>query len=152
MCNSLKKSTRYINQYRKNFETHRLILIFVTVNHINSFMWSNNMLQERAIRSSSLSSTDSFLSIEFDHDRDQPPFFLQLNCSIRSKSTNFSSNPVKLLPTCFTEIAQDIEDYNLKDTTGLKVTLDIICLSLSKEVLQVSFIKKIILNFLKLNT
>lgn len=124
-----------------SFETSLFIKFCFTVNHINSFMWSNNMLLERAKRSNSLSSTDSFLSdlqIEFDHDRDQPPFFLQLNCSIRSSKTKFSSNPVKLLPTCYTEIAQDMNEHNLKDTTNLKVTLDIICLSLSKEVLQVS--------------
>ncbi|XP_014220610.1 KICSTOR complex protein SZT2-like isoform X1 [Trichogramma pretiosum] len=82
-------------------------------------------------------SPESVESYESGQNDDEQPLFIQLNCSIHSK-TSFSSTAVKLLPTCFTEITQKLEDYNLKDTSSLKVTLDIICLNLPKEVLEVS--------------
>ncbi|XP_011497452.1 PREDICTED: protein SZT2-like isoform X2 [Ceratosolen solmsi marchali] len=112
------------------------------INHIGTIMWSGNGMHERSKLSKSSDSTDSFISdlqMDAEHDHDQP-LFLQLNCSIHSKSS-FSSTAVKLLPTCFTEITQKLDDYNLKDcgaSSGLKITLDIICLNLPKEVLEVS--------------
>ncbi|XP_018338951.1 PREDICTED: protein SZT2-like [Trachymyrmex septentrionalis] len=90
-------------------------------------------------------SKDSLIS-DFDEENTwnmkNQPLFLHLSCSIRFRS-ELSSIPVKLMPTCFTEIIQRINDdkernlaeLNLDD---LKITLDIICLSLPKEVLEVS--------------
>ncbi|KYN29036.1 Protein SZT2, partial [Trachymyrmex cornetzi] len=90
-------------------------------------------------------SKDSLIS-DFDEENTwnmkNQPLFLHLSCSIRFRS-ELSSIPVKLMPTCFTEIVQRINDnkernlaeLNLDD---LKITLDIICLSLPKEVLEVS--------------
>lgn len=104
--------------------------------------WSGSSLviHERLKLSESSDSTDSFISdlqTDPEHNREQP-LFLQLNCSIHSK-LSFLSTAVKLLPTCFTEVAQKLEDLNLKDiSSSLKVTLDIICLNLPKEVLEVS--------------
>lgn len=74
-------------------------------------------------------------------DKDQP-LFLHLSCSIRFRSELFSI-PVKLMPTCFTEIIQGINDGKERNLSELnlddmKITLDIICLSLPKEVLEVS--------------
>ncbi|XP_011685281.1 PREDICTED: protein SZT2-like isoform X1 [Wasmannia auropunctata] len=90
-------------------------------------------------------SKDSLIS-DFDeentwHMKDQP-LFLHLSCSIRFRS-ELSSIPVKVMPTCFTEIVQRINDgkeRNLAELSldDLKVTLDIICLSLPREVLEVS--------------
>ena len=109
-----------------------------SVSHLGPVMWSASGLHERPKLSESSDSTESFLSdLQTDpRDGQEQPLFLQLNCSIHSKS-KFTSIAVKLLPTCFTEIAQNLEDYNLTDS-GLKVTLDIICLKLPKEVLEVN--------------
>lgn len=74
----------------------------------------------------------------------EQPLFLQLSCSIRFQSrSGLSSIPVKSLPTCFMEILQKMEDYKDGNIAGLcladlKITLDIICLNLPKEVLDVS--------------
>ncbi|XP_018404829.1 PREDICTED: protein SZT2-like [Cyphomyrmex costatus] len=90
-------------------------------------------------------SKDSLIS-EFDEENTwnmkNQPLFLHLSCSIRFRSELFSI-PVKLMPTCFTEIVQRINDdkeRNLSELSldDLKITLDIICLSLPKEVLEVS--------------
>lgn len=67
---------------------------------------------------------------------------MHLSCSIHFRS-ELSSIPVKVVPTCFTEIIQRISDNKEKDLTelslnDLKVTLDVICLSLPREVLEVS--------------
>ncbi|XP_076387408.1 KICSTOR complex protein SZT2 isoform X2 [Megachile rotundata] len=76
--------------------------------------------------------------------RNEQPLFLQLNCSVRFQSkSEFSSIPVKSLPTCFMEIVQKMEDYKDRDIAGLnltdlKITLDIICLNLPREVLEIS--------------
>jgi len=90
-------------------------------------------------------SKDSLIS-DFDEEntwnmKDQP-LFLHLSCSIRFHS-ELSSIPIKLMPTCFTEIVQRINDGKERylaelSLDDLKVTLDIICLSLPKEVLEVS--------------
>ncbi|XP_031787876.1 KICSTOR complex protein SZT2 isoform X2 [Nasonia vitripennis] len=111
------------------------------VNHISSMPWTGGSLigHERFVLSECSDSADSFgsdLQTDPEHSREQP-LFLQLNCSIHSKSS-FSTTAVKLLPTCFTEVTQKLEDFNLKDTSSLKVTLDIICLNLPKDVLEVS--------------
>lgn len=69
-------------------------------------------------------------------DKDQP-LFLHLSCSIRFHS-EFTSVPIKLIPTCFTEIVQRISERHLSELTlnDVKITLDIICLTLPKEVLE----------------
>ncbi|XP_024942950.1 KICSTOR complex protein SZT2 isoform X2 [Cephus cinctus] len=100
--------------------------------------WPATNLQDTA-KLSSRASTGS-LSCDFREDDNfnkEHPLFLQLNCSIHSKS-NISSVPVKLLPTCFTEIVQRLDDYEDRDPSYLKITLDIMCLNLPKEVLEVS--------------
>ncbi|EFN84896.1 KICSTOR complex protein SZT2 isoform X2 [Harpegnathos saltator] len=89
-------------------------------------------------------STESLISDlqeENTWDKEQP-LFLQLSCSIHFRS-ELSSIPVKVVPTCFTEIIQRIDDSKEKDLTeqsldDLKITLDIICLNLPREVLEVS--------------
>lgn len=89
-------------------------------------------------------STESLISDlqeENTWDKEQP-LFLQLSCSVHFHS-ELSSIPVKLVPTCFTEIIQRINDgkeRNLSELNinDLKVTLDIICLNLPREVLEVS--------------
>ena len=90
-------------------------------------------------------SKDSLIS-DFDEENTwnmkNQPLFLHLSCSIRFHS-ELSSIPVKLMPTCFTEIVQRInndKERNLAELNldDLKITLDIICLSLPKEVLEVS--------------
>lgn len=89
-------------------------------------------------------STESLISDlqeENTWDKEQP-LFLHLSCSIHFRS-ELSSIPVKLVPTCFTEIIQRIDDSKEKDLAeqnldDLKITLDIICLNLPREVLEVS--------------
>ncbi|CAB0036663.1 unnamed protein product [Trichogramma brassicae] len=103
----------------------------------NTMRSSAGITHDRPKLSESSESDESYVSDGGCQDDDEQPLFIQLNCSIHSK-TSFSSTAVKLLPTCFTEITQKLEDYNLKDTSSLKVTLDIICLNLPKEVLEVS--------------
>ncbi|CAL7950911.1 unnamed protein product [Xylocopa violacea] len=74
----------------------------------------------------------------------EQPLFLQLSCSVRFQSRpGLSSIPVKSLPTCFMEIMQKMEDYKDGDIANLsvadlKITLDIICLNLPREVLESS--------------
>ncbi|XP_043514984.1 KICSTOR complex protein SZT2-like isoform X3 [Frieseomelitta varia] len=74
----------------------------------------------------------------------EQPLFLQLSCSVRFQSrSGLSSIPVKSLPTCFMEIVQKMEDYKDEDIANLsladlKITLDIICLNLPREVLEIS--------------
>ncbi|XP_076285950.1 KICSTOR complex protein SZT2 isoform X2 [Lasioglossum baleicum] len=74
----------------------------------------------------------------------EQPLFLQLSCSIRFQSrSGLSTVPVKTLPTCFMEILQKMEDYKNKSVTGvspsdLKITLDIICLNLPREVIEIN--------------
>lgn len=99
----------------------------------NSVSWPTGNNHNEANFSSS-ESTESFISdinVDSDSGRDHP-LFLQLNCSVRNRSS-LSSTPVKLLPTCVTEIMQNFDNYE-----DYKVTLDIICLYLPKEVLEVS--------------
>lgn len=84
---------------------------------------------------SSCPSAESF-SNELDENVDygnNHPLFLQLVCSIHAKS-KFSNVSVKVLPTCFANIVDDLEDLNSSD---VKITLDIIRLNLPKDVLQV---------------
>lgn len=94
---------------------------------------------------SQCNSKDSLIS-DFEEestwDMKDQPLFLHLSCSIHFRS-ELCSIPVKLMPTCFTEIIQRISDgkeRNLAELSvnDLKVTLDIICLNLPREVLQVS--------------
>lgn len=100
-------------------------------------MWTGNGQHERTKLSESSDDTASVSDLQMDSENGrEQPLFLQLNCSIHSKAS-LNTTPVKLLPTCFTEIAQKLNDYNLKDSSNLKVTLDIICLNLPKEVLEV---------------
>lgn len=84
-------------------------------------------------------STESLISdLREDVSRTkEQPLFLQLSCSVHVRST-LSSVPVKLLPTCLTEIRQCLEDYADCDSHDLKITLDIICLNLPKEVLEIN--------------
>ena len=64
------------------------------------------------------------------------PLFLQLICSIHSKSA-FSNTAVKVLPTCFVDIVDKFDNYKNYDFTDFKITLDIIRLNLPKDVLEV---------------
>uniref|UniRef100_A0A0C9R6N5 Szt2 protein n=1 Tax=Fopius arisanus TaxID=64838 RepID=A0A0C9R6N5_9HYME len=100
--------------------------------------WPNSNLRDE-VKLSSYDSTESLISDLREDERNskEQPLFLQLNCSVHSRS-NFSSIPVKLLPTCFAELKQHLEDYNVSDFNNVKITLDIICLNLPKEVLEVS--------------
>ncbi|XP_043250268.1 KICSTOR complex protein SZT2-like isoform X1 [Colletes gigas] len=91
-------------------------------------------------------STESFtsdLQEENIYEKEQP-LFLQLNCSVQFQSrSGLSSIPVKSLPTCLMEIIEKMEDYKESDitdfsSTNLKITLDIICLNLPREVLEIS--------------
>ncbi|XP_076659931.1 KICSTOR complex protein SZT2 isoform X2 [Halictus rubicundus] len=74
----------------------------------------------------------------------EQPLFLQLSCSIRIQSrSGLSTVPVKTLPTCFMEILRKMEDYKNNSITGvspsdLKITLDIICLNLPREVIEIN--------------
>ncbi|KAL0121707.1 hypothetical protein PUN28_006892 [Cardiocondyla obscurior] len=97
---------------------------------------------ERLSRSNSKDSLISDFDEENTWNTKDQPLFLHLSCSIRFRS-ELSSIPVKLMPTCFTEIVQRINDNKEKNLAelsldDLKVTLDIICLNLPKEVLEVS--------------
>ncbi|XP_076247853.1 KICSTOR complex protein SZT2 [Calliopsis andreniformis] len=96
-----------------------------------------------------VSSRDSIESLINDLEGEsfcekEQPLFLQLNCSIRFESkSGISSVPVKTLPTCFMEILKKIEDYEESnitdlDPTNMKITLDIICLNLPKEVSKIN--------------
>ncbi|KAJ8681967.1 hypothetical protein QAD02_017759 [Eretmocerus hayati] len=111
------------------------------VSHLSSMLWPGSGIHDRSKVSESSDSAESFVSdlhLESPEHIRYQPLFLQLNCSIHSKSS-FSSTSVKLLPTCFTEITKKLDDYNLNESIStLKVTLDIICLNLPKEVLEVS--------------
>lgn len=94
-------------------------------------------------RHDSMESINSDLQQKTIYERDQP-LFLQLSCSIRFQTrSGFSSIPVKSLPTCFMEIVQKMEDYKEENITNLsladlKITLDIICLNLPREVLEIN--------------
>ncbi|OAD53477.1 Protein SZT2, partial [Eufriesea mexicana] len=94
-------------------------------------------------RHGSSESVDSDLQQKCIYEKEQP-LFLQLSCSIRFQSrSGLSSIPVKSLPTCFMEIVKKMEDYKEEDIADLslvdlKITLDIICLNLPREVLEIS--------------
>ncbi|XP_076669350.1 KICSTOR complex protein SZT2 isoform X3 [Andrena cerasifolii] len=106
--------------------------------------------QTRTIHNvSKMSNHDSMESLISDLQEEnicekEQPLFLQLNCSIRFQSgSGLSSVPVKTLPTCFMDIVKKIEDYKDGSITNfssanVKITLDIICLNLPKEVLEIS--------------
>ena len=84
-------------------------------------------------------STESMISDlheEVGKTADQP-LFLQLSCSVHVRS-KLSSIPVTLVPTCLAEIRQCLDDYLTCNSDELKITLDIICLNLPKEVLEIS--------------
>ncbi|XP_031836676.1 KICSTOR complex protein SZT2 isoform X3 [Nomia melanderi] len=100
-------------------------------------------------RMSKVSSHDSveYLSSTIQEENiceKEQPLFLQLSCSIRFQfRSGLNSVPVETLPTCFVEISQKMEDYTDKSVTDvkpsdLKITLDIICLNLPREVLEIS--------------
>ncbi|KAK0161678.1 hypothetical protein PV327_008097 [Microctonus hyperodae] len=91
----------------------------------------------------SYDSTESILSDlrEDANNEKEQPLFLQLSCSVHS-GPYFSSIPVKLLPTCFADIKQRLDDYEESDISNIKISLDIICLNLPKEVLEVSLEQK----------
>ncbi|XP_053983197.1 KICSTOR complex protein SZT2-like [Hylaeus volcanicus] len=104
----------------------------------------NNHNVPKTLSHDSTESLISDLQEENIYEREQP-LFLQLSCSIQSQSkSGLSSVPVKSLPTCFMEIVQKMEDYKESGITdffnpaNLKITLDIICLSLPREVLEIS--------------
>ncbi|XP_057320134.1 KICSTOR complex protein SZT2-like [Microplitis mediator] len=85
-------------------------------------------------------STESLISDlhEDENNIREQPLFLQLSCSVHSGS-NFLSIPVKLLPTCFfSDIKQPLDEFGDIDLKNLKITLDIICLNLPKDILEVS--------------
>lgn len=90
-----------------------------------------------------LSSGESTASLVSDIRDDsgfakEQPLFLQLSCSVHSRNS-LSSTPVKFLPTCFSEIIKSLNDYDEQaNPLDLKVSLDIICLYLSKEVLEIN--------------
>lgn len=94
-------------------------------------------------RHGSADSVNSDLQQKSIFGREQP-LFLQLSCSVRFQSrSGLSSIPVKSLPTCFMEIVQKMEDYKDEDIANLSladlmITLDIICLNLPREVLEIS--------------
>ncbi|XP_076162167.1 KICSTOR complex protein SZT2 isoform X3 [Ptiloglossa arizonensis] len=107
--------------------------------------WSNRNVHSMP-KMSSHDSTESIISDLQEENicEKEQPLFLQLSCSIQVQSrSGLSSVPVKSLPTCFMEIVQKMEDYKDSGVTNLslanlKITLDIICLNLPKEALEVS--------------
>lgn len=108
--------------------------------HTQNLVWPGVGLTDKSDLSSSSSSESltNEIQMDSDHNEDELPLFLQLNCSIHSKSS-LATTAVKLFPTCFNEITKHLEDFDLTgDTKGLKITLDMICLNLPKEVLEVS--------------
>lgn len=87
---------------------------------------------------SSYHSTESFIN-EYNAQATSykdHPMFLQLVCSIHSKS-KFLNTEVKVLPTCFSEITEKLENYKINDVSDMKITLDIIRLNLPKEVMEI---------------
>ncbi|XP_029156600.1 KICSTOR complex protein SZT2-like [Nylanderia fulva] len=103
---------------------------------------TTNLHNEKLSHCNSKDSLTSDFEEENTWNTKDQPLFLHLSCSIRFHS-ELCSIPVKLMPTCFTEIIQRINDdkeRNLVDLSpdDLKATLDIICLNLPKEVLEVS--------------
>ncbi|XP_012282231.1 KICSTOR complex protein SZT2 isoform X2 [Orussus abietinus] len=108
------------------------------VNQVSNATWPSTTHHD-GVKLSSFASTES-LSCDLQDDGSsykEQPLFLQLSCSIHYRSS-LSSTPVKLLPTCLMEIIENSEEMYDRDWSDLKVTLDIICLNLPKEVLEVS--------------
>lgn len=113
--------------------------------HLENTTWPvrniNNI--SKISRHDSVESVNSDLQQKTIYERDQP-LFLQLSCSIRFQTrSGFNSIPVKSLPTCFMEIVQKMEDYKEENIANLslpdlKITLDIICLNLPREVLEIN--------------
>lgn len=118
------------------------LLFFSLVNQAANITWpAVNLHCGKLSLRDSTESLISDLQEENTWDKEQP-LFLHLSCSIHFRS-ELSSIPVKVLPTCFTEIIQRINDSKEKNLTelslnDLKVTLDVICLSLPREVLEIS--------------
>lgn len=107
-------------------------------NQLNA-TWPGASLQDGS-KLSSLASTQSLSCdlMEDDSSSQEQPLFLQLSCSVHLRSSLFTT-PVKLLPTCFTEILEKLENnLDEHEPADLKITLDIICLNLPREVLEVS--------------
>ncbi|XP_048511777.1 KICSTOR complex protein SZT2-like isoform X2 [Athalia rosae] len=107
-------------------------------NQLNS-TWPGASLQDEN-RLSSLASTQSVSCDLMEDDSSSPeqPLFLQLSCSIHSRSS-LDTISVKLLPTCFMEILDQMKlNFKNHNPADLKITLDIICLNLPSEVLEVS--------------
>ncbi|XP_072752702.1 KICSTOR complex protein SZT2 [Anoplolepis gracilipes] len=103
---------------------------------------TTNLHNEKLSHCNSKDSLTSDFEEENTWNTKDQPLFLHLSCSIRFRS-ELCSIPVKLMPTCFTEIIQRINDSKEKTLVDLspddlKATLDIICLNLPKEVLEVS--------------
>lgn len=110
----------------------------VKANQLNA-TWPGASIQEGS-KLSSLASTQSLSCdlMEDDSSSQDQPLFLQLGCSVHSRSSLYTA-PVKLLPTCFTEIVEKLEtNLDEYDPADLKITLDITCLNLPREVLEVS--------------
>lgn len=66
------------------------------------------------------------------------PLFLHLTCTVYCRNMVFPSVPIKSLPTCLVDLIVNLENcdnFNLKD---IKVTLDIICLTLPTEVQSIT--------------
>ncbi|XP_046747125.1 KICSTOR complex protein SZT2-like [Diprion similis] len=107
-------------------------------NQLNS-TWPGASLQDGS-KLSSLASTQSLSCdlMEDDSSSQEQPLFLQLSCSVHTRSS-LSTTPVKLLPTCFTDIVEKLEaPLEEHNPAEMKITLDIICLNLPREVLDVS--------------
>ncbi|CAD6224796.1 GSCOCG00005557001-RA-CDS, partial [Cotesia congregata] len=89
-------------------------------------------------------STESLISDlhEDENNIKEQPLFLQLSCTIHPSihsGSNFLSIPVKSLPTCFfSDLEQLLSDFDNIDFENIKITLDIICLYLPKDILEVS--------------
>lgn len=122
---------------------HSILLFFILVSQAVNITWpATNLHNENLSHCNSKDSLTSDFEEENTWNTKDQPLFLHLSCSIRFRS-ELCSIPVKLMPTCFTEIIQRINDgkeRNLVDLSpdDLKATLDIICLNLPKEVLEVS--------------
>lgn len=132
---------RYMSRDGKNYRIYMTYFCYVLANQAANITWPAVNLHGKPSHRDSTESLISDLQEENTWDKEQP-LFLHLSCSIHFRS-ELSSIPVKVVPTCFTEIIQRIDDNKEKDLAeqsldDLKITLDIICLNLPKEVLEVS--------------
>ncbi|XP_043281050.1 KICSTOR complex protein SZT2-like isoform X2 [Venturia canescens] len=108
-------------------------------NQVTNATWPASNVAHDETKRPCYDSTESLISdLREDINRTkEQPLFLQLSCSVHVRST-LSSVPVKLLPTCLTEIRQCLDDYLDCNSDDFKITLDIICLNLPKDVLEIN--------------